>query len=257
MSIDFAYAQARAQARLGERLSASGWRALESTLGLPHYLASVRNTALAPLVQHFSPAVSTHTIERTLRDEWRAEVEAVSRWVPEPWSAAVAWTAWLPYLDALAWLLREKPVLSWMQADAILSDVALHDTAARRLAMADAPFGTLANDDNPGDLRARWFRRWTALCPRVTADEEAGLRLLVAGVQRYLAAGKRRGMDRNKRRDVRTRLDALATGLLHRRAEEPVAVFCYLSLVALDLQRLREGLLRRALFLDESAERAA
>jgi hypothetical protein len=60
-----------------------------------------------------------------------------------------------------------------------------------------------------------------------------------------------------KRRDAHKRLDALAMGLVHRRAEEPVAVFCYLVLVALDLQRLRDGLLRRALFRDEPAELVA
>lgn len=257
MSIDFAYAQARAQARLGERLSETGWRVLESTLGLPHYLASVRNTALAPLVQHFSTAVSIHTVERALRDEWRAEVAAVSRWVPEPWSAAVAWSAWLPYLDTFAWLMREQPALAWMQADTVLAGVALHDPAARQVAMAGAPFGKLARGDPRESLRACWFEHWTAICPQTDAEEKASLGLLVAGVRRYLAENERRGMSPAKRRDAHKRLDALAMGLVHRRAEEPVAVFCYLVLVALDLQRLRDGLLRRALFRDEPAELVA
>ena len=109
MSIDFAYAQARAQARLGERLPEADWRLLESTLSLPQFLTSVRNTVLAPRVQHFSAAVALQTIERTLRDDWRREVAAVSRWVPGPWIPAVKWTAWLPYLDGIAWLMREEP----------------------------------------------------------------------------------------------------------------------------------------------------
>ena len=96
MSIDFAYAQARAQARLGERLPESGWRVLESVLGLPQFLASVRNTVLAPRVRHFSATVTPHAIERTLRDDWRTEVAAVSRWVPESWLPAVTWTASVP-----------------------------------------------------------------------------------------------------------------------------------------------------------------
>jgi hypothetical protein len=61
----------------------------------------------------------------------------------------------------------------------------------------------------------------------------------------------------DKRRDARARLDTLATGLVHRRAEEPAAIFSYLALVALDLQRLRDGILRRALFRDEPREVAA
>lgn len=257
MSIDFAYAQARAQARLGERLSETGWRVLESTLGLPHYLASVRNTALAPLVQHFSTTVSTRAVERTLRDDWRAEVAAVSRWVPESWSSAVAWCAWLPYLDALASLMRGQTALAWMQADTVLAAVALNDLAARPVAIASAPFGELANGDPDEGLRARWFDRFTERCPQAGSEEGANLGLLVAGVRRYLAAIEPRGVSPGKRRDARKRLDALAMGLVHRRAEEPVAVFSYLALVALDLQRLRDGILRRALFRDEPGELVA
>ena len=252
MSIDFAFAQARVQARLGERLSATGWRALESTLGLPQYLASVRNTSLARYVQHFSTNLTPHTIERSLRDDWRAEVEAVRHWVPESWSPAVAWTTWLPYLDALAWLAGGGTVLPWMQADAVLSGV-----AARELAVGHATFGILPDDDTPAGWRARWFDHWTSLYPKTRDEEKAGLRLLVAAVQRYFGTLERPGSSRTERREASERLEADAAGLVHRRAEAPVVVFCHLALVALDLQRLRDGLLRRALFRDEAAEQAA
>jgi len=45
--------------------------------------------------------------------------------------------------------------------------------------------------------------------------------------------------------------------LLRRRRDQPVTVFCHLLLSALELHRLREGLLRRALFNDLAAEGAA
>ena len=257
MSIDFVYAQARMQARLGERLSEASWRVLESTLGLPQYLTSARSTELAPRVHHFSTSVTTHTIERALRDDWRANVAAASRWVPDPWSPAVAWAAWLPYLDALASLAGDEPALPWMRTDAVLSTIALDDVSARQLAIAAAPFGVLADSKSPAAIRARWFDHWTELQPRVTDEEAAGLALIVAGVRRYLAATRLPRAGRNKRRDARAQLDALATALAHRHAEQPVAVFAYLSLVALDLQRLRDGLLRRALFREEQGERAA
>ena len=252
MSIDFAYAQARVQARLGERLSETGWRALESTLGLQQYLASVRNTALARYVQHFSANLTPHAIERSLRDDWRAEVEAVRHWVPDSWSPAVAWTTWLPYLDALAWLTGGGVVLPWMQADAVLSGV-----AARELVVGNATFGFLADDDTPTGWRSRWFDHWTSLCPKTRDDESAGLRLLAAAVQRYFATLDRTGTSRAERREASERLEADAAALIHRRAETPVVVFCHLALVALDLQRLRDGLLRRALFRDETGEEAA
>ena len=182
---------------------------------------------------------------------------AVSRWVPESWSPAVEWTTWLPYLDTLAALASDEPALPWMQADAALSGVALDDAAARRLAIAEAPFAALFDGQSPADIRTRWQGRWAALQPGVTTDEAAGLRLLVAEVQKFLAASRLRGIGRNDRRDAHARLDARATSLVHRCAEEPVAVFGYLSLVALDLLRLRDGLLRRALFREESGEEAA
>jgi hypothetical protein len=257
VSIDFVYAQARVQARLGERTPEAGWRILESTLGLPQYLASARSTALATRMRHFPATVTTHTIERALRDQWRAEVAAVGGWVPEPWSQAVAWTTWLPYLDALASLANDEPALPWMRADAALSRVALDDLAARRIAITNAPFGVLADGRSPADMRARWFHHWAALQPRVTADEEAGLHSLVAGAQHYLGANRLHGVSRMNRHDARMHFDALATALVHRHAEEPAAVFGYLSLVALDLQRLRDGLLRRTVFSEQPGERAA
>ena len=106
-------------------------------------------------------------------------------------------------------------------------------------------------------MRARWFEQWASLCAHASDDENAGLRLLVVAIQRYFATIDRRRASRNDRREARERLEAVATGLVHRRAEEPVAVFSYLSLVALDLQRLRDGLLRRTLFSNDAGEQAA
>ncbi len=257
MSIDFAYAQARAQARVGERIPEAGWRVLESLPGLPQYLTAVRNTVLAPHVRHFSAAVTTHAIERTLRDDWRAEVAAVGHWVPEQWVPALAWTAWLPYLDALAWLIAERPALAWMRDDAVLRDFAIDELAARRLAIVDSPFNVFANDDASVNVQAAWSEHWRALCPTSDDEETAGLDAFVDAVARHIESGRDRGRPPGERRDAHHSLVAFATGLMHRRIEEPVVVLCHLLLVALDLLRLRDGLLRRALFRDEATERAA
>ena len=257
MSIDFAYAQARAQARLGERLPESGWRLLESTLSLPQFLTSARNTVLAPRVRHLSGAVAPHAIERTLRDDWRTEVAAVSRWMPEPWLSAVTWTTWLPYLDSVAWLMREEAVLEWMRHDAILSELAFDDVAARRLAIIESPLSPLTGQDSPEDLQAHWLDRWMALLPSMSDDETTGFRALVDAVSRYRDSTSRRDASRSAQRDARATLAKRATHLIHCHAEEPVVVFSYLVLVALDLQRLRYGLLRRSLFRDQPGEIAA
>jgi len=255
VSIDFAFAQARAQARVGERISEAGWRVLESLPGLMQYLTAVRNTVLAPHVRHFSAAVTTHAIERTLRDDWRSEVAAVGHWVPEQWVPALAWTAWLPYLDAVAWLIAEHPAPAWMHEDTVLRELATDEPAARRLAIIDSPFGVLADED--ANTQTAWFEQWRALCPPTDDDESAGLEALIAAIARYIDSNHGRGRQSHERRDAHRTLDTFATGLMHRRIEEPVVVLCHLLLVALDLLRLRDGLLRRALFRDDTEERAA
>ena len=69
MPVEFAYAQARAQAQHGRRLSADTWSLLESSVGLSQFLHQLRGTTLAPRVEHFSATTSPHAIERFLRRE--------------------------------------------------------------------------------------------------------------------------------------------------------------------------------------------
>jgi len=257
VSIDFAYAQARVQACLGARLPEAGWRMLESIRGLAPFLAAIRNTALAPKVRHFSAAVTPHAIERTLRDDWRDQVGAVARWVPEPWSPAVEWAAWLPYLEAIAGLMRDEPVLAWMRDDGVLRAIAIDDRSARLRAIDDSPFGVLADSGAPGTVHTRWFARWAALAPDTSADEEAGLQALTATVRDYLDTARGQSASPGAPRNARARVTGRAIRLVHSRVEEPVVVFCHLLLVALELQRLRGSLLRRALFDGQPGEQAA
>jgi hypothetical protein len=57
--------------------------------------------------------------------------------------------------------------------------------------------------------------------------------------------------------DWRSKLELDALRILRRRREQAVTVFCHLLLTALELYRLRQGLLRRALFNDLETEAAA
>lgn len=256
MSTDFAYAQARAQARLGERLPEDGWRVLESSLGLAQYLASVRSTVLAPRIRHFSTAVTPHAIERTLRDEWRSEVADVTRWVPDEWSRAVGWAAWIPYISSVEWLLGNEPALAWMQDDPVLAELAIDDPGARRAAIGSSPFGTLIDDDRDTDLRARWFAHWQSLWPVMADEARSALHDLVDAVRAYLDAIAVQSKSLRDRREARARLTRRASGMMHRHIQQPAVVFCHLLLFGLELQRLRDGLMRRALFAD-AGERAA
>jgi len=256
VSIDFAYAQARVQARVGDRLPEAGWRALEATLDLAQYLAAVRNTLLAERIHHFSTAITPHMIDRTLRDDWRAEVTAVSRWVPESWLPAVEFTVWLPWLDAIDWLVRDEPVPEWMRDDPVLSGLAIDDTAMRRIAIDASPFAFAAATRAATTIEARWLEHWTELLPRPLADEATGLPDLGDAVARTLRIIRSGRAGPGRQRDARASLITRALHLVHRHAEEATAVFSYLLLVALDLQRLRDGLLRRALFHEQPAEQA-
>ena len=132
MPVEFAYTQARAQARHGVRLSAEAWSLLESSVGLAQFLHLVRGTTLAPRVEHFSAATSPHLIERSLKRDWHREVDSATHWVPLRWRTAVAWTGWLAELPALGHLLDGGESLPWMAADPQLSAFSMEDAEATR-----------------------------------------------------------------------------------------------------------------------------
>ena len=246
MSVDFAYAQARAQARHGDRLSAARWRMLESSRGLAQYVHTARGTMLAPRVRHFSATSSAHAIERSLRRDWRAAVRNASRWPPRRWREAVAWTAWLPDLPALSHLMAGGAVLPWMEDDPVLSAFALHDAEARRQVI-----GRWARDASPAadgqdGLLFWWTERWQALWPACGAHQKALLELLHLlhghiDLMRDVAVGPATA------EDIRQDLERQVVRLLRTRTQQPVTVFCHLLLTAVEFWRLRSGLIRRAL----------
>jgi hypothetical protein len=255
VSIDFAYAQARAQGRLGERLPEDAWRVIESSLGLSQYLASVRGTALAPRTRYFPAEVTPHAIERTLREHWRTEVADVARWIPDEWREAIEWIAYIPYISAVDWLAKKEPVLSWMQDDPVLSDLAVDDASARRVALDASPFAAMPDVD--GDLTAGWLAHWRSLWPSMADEEATAMHTFVDAVRTWLVAIAVQGASLRDRRDARVRLSRKVASMMHRHIQQPVVVFCHLLLFGLELQRLRDGLLRRTLFNDELPERVA
>ncbi|MDH3757884.1 MAG: hypothetical protein OES93_08525 [Gammaproteobacteria bacterium] len=244
MAVEFSYAQARAQARQGDRLSADTWGLLESSVGLAQFLHLLRGTALASRVEHFSATTSPHVIERFLRLEWHREVDLAKRWVPARWRAAVAWTAWLAELPAISHLLQGGAAPAWMNEDPFLSPFAAEDADIVRSAIEEALPGLGADDGSGDDGRAGWLRHWRALWPDEAAGDPA-LADLVSLLGRPGIVGDAKGVD-----DWRRDLELHALRILHGRREQPVTVYCHLLLSALELHRLRQGLLQRALFND-------
>lgn len=241
MPVEFAYAQARAQAQHGGRLSADTWSLLESSVGLSQFLHQLRGTTLASRVEHFSATTSPHVIERFLRREWHAVVESAAHWVPGRWRPAVAWTAKLAELPAASYLLHGGEPQPWMADDPALSGFAA-DPAVLPAALAAAGYG---------DGLEAWLRDWRRLWPD-DARARAALDDLVSITR--LQGIRRSGGTED---DWRSSLERSAVNMLRRRRDQPVTVFCHLLLCALELHRLRDGLLRRALFNDLAAEDAA
>lgn len=239
MPVEFACAQARAQAQHGARLTADSWSLLESSVGLSQFLHHLRGTSLAPRVEHISPTTSPHVIERSLRREWRDEVDAAVRWVPVRWRPAVAWTARLAELPSTSHLLHAGEVHPWMAADDALSAFAIDDPAEAVAAIEAAGYG--------GGLDG-WLQQWRRLWP----ESAAALEELASLVQGFAARRDDTGTE-----DWRSTLGRRAVQMLRWRREQPVTVFCHLLLCALELHRLRQGLLQRALYNDLETEPAA
>jgi hypothetical protein len=237
MPVEFAYAQARAQAQHGRRLSADTWSLLESSVGLSQFLHHIRGTALAPRVEHFSATTSVHAIERFLRREWHDDVESAAHWVPGRWRPAVAWTEKLAGLPAAGYLLDGGEPQAWMSDDPVLSGFTAADPASLPASLEAAGYG--------GGLDA-WLRHWRGLWPDDSKGRDA-LEELVSLADRL---GIRRG--EKDAEDWRDSLERRAVSLLRRRRDEPMTVFCHLLLCAIELHRLRQGLLRRALFNDHN-----
>lgn len=251
MSIDFGYAQARAQARHGGRLSVAEWRLIESANKLAQYLHAARGTSLAERVEHFSANSSPHAIERSLRRDWRSEVENTAHWVPVAWRDAVAWTRWLPDLPAIADLIDGGTVLPWMHDDPLLHEFALTDREQRHRAIMDA-LGMSLDQQSEG-LDEWWTARWQAQWPP-PLSAHAGLREVVGLLRGYRTAMRDVTLPAKAAKELGERLRRRVVRLLRSRMREPVVIFCHLLLTAFELQRLRNGLIRRALFNDIQPE---
>jgi hypothetical protein len=246
MTIEFAYAQARAQARLGERLAPAAWQVLEATGTLSQYLHAARATALKNPVRSLTAAASPHAIERSLRRDWRTEVDGAASWVPERWRPAVAWTARACDLPVFAALGRGDEPLPWMADDLALAPFAVADAAIRQHEMELAGLDALSGGN---DVFAAWRQRFESLWPAGDPDLQR-LANFVEHVDGYRGEPVTAGL---KQTTALESLEAFAVKLIRQNLRQPVTIFSHLLLVAIDLGRLRGGLVRRALHGDRLA----
>ena len=238
----WSYVQARLQARHGERLTEGDWRVLEAVRSPDHFIDRARAMALRRFSERLNTGMSSHAIERELRKAWRDYVEEVASWCPPDWRPAILWCAPLADLPSFAALLRSEAP-RWAQQDAALAAFfELVQGATTRSPLAVL----LPGPKREPTLAGRWYAHWRSLWPH-GARERRALTAMADTVKAHVARLDRTGPQHTSV-DYRRTLAQAASRMFRSHGASPIAVFCHLALVAFDLERLRGGLVRRALF---------
>ncbi len=245
------YVQTRLQARHGQRPTEEGWRLLETAPDLAAYLQSARRTTLAPWISHMPAELEVHRIERSLRDDWGIFVRELADWAPGEWQAAIRWFATAPYLTHLVHLSRGEYVAAWMREDPVLSLLAIENPASRTAKIEESPMAPVLYAVSDGVLPiTAWMEQWLTLAPKDDAETLKQLNSLVRIVAEHFQALAEWSADAALTRGHREALRGDLLRRFRRHARTPVAIFAYLGMALLDFERLRGGLVLRALFPD-------
>jgi hypothetical protein len=241
------YAQARLSARYGQRPDELAWRRIEHVRGYAGMLDVARTSALRVWMAGIGPTTTAHEIEALLRGQWRSLVADVARWMPDAWEGAVLWCGVAAELPAVSHLARGGATLPWMRDDPVFGDLFERDAAGRGSAPGEGPLAPLAAAwQDPGRIGHLWRDEWR----RRTPARNAGADSLVDDFARAMSAHLRSFRDPSVRDGwpLRRALEARLVLLFRRAMLDPAAAFVFLALTALDLERLRGELLRRAAF---------
>jgi hypothetical protein len=243
------YAQARLSARYGERTDEFAWRRIEHVRALPALLDTVRATALHRWTGGIGTHSTPHDIERVLRSHWRDLVLEVATWMPDDWEPAVRWFAVLADLPLLQHLARGGAMLPWMYDDPVYDHLAERGSAGFGATPAKGVLAPLAaawsDPDRIGEL---WLAEWRRRIPNALRADTTLVDELARTIIAHLAAFR----DRTLRNGwpLRRALQARLSLLFRRAMLDHAAAFIFLALAALDGERLRGELLRRATFPD-------
>jgi hypothetical protein len=219
---DLEYALARIGARMGDRPREASWRALAVIRDFAAFIDAARAGPLARWMKGIGRHADAHVIEEELRENALCLVHEVRDWMPLGWQPAVDWSTVLLDIPAALYLARGDSPLSWMRQDA----------TSRKLARE--PW--LVHGDAARAMQA-WREGWLRCAPHDAANDT-----LLRDLGHRLATEPRRSLGPPLQR-------------LYRRATlRPAAAFVFLALSALDMERLRGELLRRALFPLRAAE---
>lgn len=216
------YAQARLQARYGAHPVEAQWRQLGACRDIAAYLAAARAMPFADWLAGIDDSAGPRQIERALRRLWRESVAEVARWLPAEWGSAACWVETLIDLPAFAHRQRGE--------------------ALPRGAEPDPRLGAMA--DGKANLE-HWLAHWIRLWPEDREIDRVELKQLGERLRRHLADFAR--TDAAGAWESRRALRIRAAYAFRRAAQQPIAAFLFLLLLALDLERLRAELMLRAL----------
>jgi hypothetical protein len=254
------YAQARLQARYGQRGDEPLWVQIRSARSFGAVLETLRASPLRRWVTAIPVDADADEVELRLRAELRGAIAEVASWMPDEWHPALLWTAHLVDLPAVARLASGEPSLPWMKRDAVLQQYAEADADLRRAALRNGPLAAVVRaiegqaaegaTRHPAAAeavaRTTWLDEWRRRWPDRTGEDALALEALARLFNRHLPRFAELGAE--EAWALRLDLETQVATRFRRHALTPVAAFAYLALVALDLERLRGHLVVRAAF---------
>jgi hypothetical protein len=242
-SLEFAHA--RILARHGQRVTEPAWQRIEVVRGFAPALEMARGTALRTWLVGLTADSTVGQIEAVLRGHGQAMVDEVAAWMPTHWQPALAWCARWPDLPVLQHLARGGELPPGLHDDELW--VALEEQRGSATPLSAGPWSALAPAwAVPDRFGPTWLAEWQRLLPRGALTPGDPLaRVLALWREHGLAFAQAvPGQGWPQRAALRARLALL----LRSAALEPAEAFIHLTLCALDLERLRAELLRRACF---------
>ena len=265
--LSFEYAYARVCACLAQRPDERLWLQLRSARSVGALLELARGTAAAASVSGIPATANGDVIELAFRQQLRSRTHDVASWSPEHWRDALLYTRHLLDLPSVVHLLSDEAPPSWWATDPVLAPYALVTLEERRAAVAAGPLAAIAQalqvESPPMSIRqaiasamrkartpplhralAAWNERWRSLWPLASTDVTDALALVARTVEEHVR--RFGGLAVDETQPARQALAARLATLLHRFPAQPAALFAYLAVFALDLERLRGEFVRRA-----------
>jgi hypothetical protein len=240
------------QSRYAARANVSAWRAMERAPELSALIDIARSSGFEQLVAQLPMSLGLHELDLAVRNQWRERVDEVAGWMPVDWQPALRWCALIVDLPFFQYLANGGMPYRWMQRDKSIADPGLLSgrctLAARKMAGLSA--GSHDSGTGPEAIASVWYRAWRSRMPPLSEDEAAHVTALARIIASHLQMFSRASGGEGWRH--RHLLEVKLASLFRRFTLEPLAVFAFLALQWLDLERLRGEIAMRIAFPSRS-----